>query len=120
MEKQININLNSFKVFVHPVDYKNIKAFAEVEFLDSEGNLVIKVKGFTVKLKEFNGKSTLSVDFPAYPSKGKFKNSFYVAVRAIWQLIVDEILSELAQANGGLTPDDYKNNEDIDPDDIPF
>jgi|GEM_PF-3639940 len=123
MEKEINLNLTKLLVIVSPVDYGIVKAFAEVHFLDAQGIPVFKLRGFTVKLKDFKGTSALSVDFPAYPSKGFYKKVLYIENHDLWKLVADSILETLAQLTGNLTADEYKKldtTEEINPDDIPF
>ena len=124
MEIQMNINTNKVIIKVKPHELSNIKAFAELQFVNSSGAIIFKVKGITIKEKQFgnSSKSIITADFPAFPSKkGKngFMTSFVIENKDIWREITNAVLDEYSRQTGtNVTP--IQKQEEISPDDIPF
>lgn len=68
------------KVLIRPVvnsNQSNLMAVAEVHFLDDEGFVVMKAKGFRIAEKVYpNGDRRTAVDFPTYVTGGRYYKSF--------------------------------------------
>lgn len=85
----------------------NILAFGELWFFEEgKSEPIFKAKGFTIKLKEFEGKQILAVDFPAFrskKSKGGFQTSFVFENAKLVEDVRKMFLEEFNQISGGLT-----------------
>lgn len=94
----------------------NILAFGELWFFeDDRKEPFIKVKGFTIKSKEFKGKKTLTADFPAFPSKLSktgYKTSFVFEDLSLVEDVRKMFLSEFSQASGGLSSTEAEELQD--------
>ncbi len=127
MEIPLNITIEKAVIKVEKAKVGNIIGFAEVHFIDNQRKIILKHKGFAIKLKKFSGLSTpqISVDFPAFPSKrGKngFMTSFIIENENnnLWRQIVEVILKEYAEVTGGISAKELQELENVNPEDIPF
>ena len=123
MEISFTMKIQKAVITVNPREAGAIKAFAEVHFMDEQNQLLMKVKGITVKLKQFSDYAPkLGVDFPAFPSK-KSKTghitSFILEDKTLWRYLTEEVLTEYRRATGDQTPSMYL-NETVNPDEIPI
>jgi hypothetical protein len=97
----------------------NIKAFGEIWFYaKDETNPLMKIKGVTLRIKDFGGNSFTSVDFPAYKSGVRFLKSFVIENRSLYQDVIELFLKEYAEQSG--EPVTETRSENIDPEEIPF
>ena len=106
-QTQIAINFT-----VTPLDspIKDILAFAELEVIHGQSEAILfKVRGYSIKLMEFSNKPTLMVNAPAFRSGRRFKKSFVIDDKELWNTVREAMLDELSQKNGGLTATDYWN-----------
>jgi len=125
MDIPINFSVNKAIILLKKVKIGNIVGFAEIHFSDISNNVVFKVKGFTIKLKQFISSSPakICVDFPAFRSirgKNGFMTSFVLEDKGLWKMIVQAILQKYAEDTGGITPGELQNQEDVDPNEVPF
>ena len=98
---------------------REIVGFAELQFIDENGNVLIVGRGYTIKVKTFKNVPTFVVNAPAYKSGFGYKTSFIVEDKSLWMNISNAILEDFRNQTGDLKPEDYI-SEDINPDDIPF
>jgi len=104
------------KLRLAPERTDNIKAFGELWIYPVEqSEPLFKVKGFTIRLKEFTSSGkVLTVDFPAYgssKSKTGFQTSFVTESKALLQDIRNLFLQEFEQASEGLSAEEVVRSE---------
>lgn len=109
MEIQLGIILEKLvpkvKIAVGRAD--DIQAFGELWFhLETQEDPIFKVKGFTIRLKEFGGKKVLSVVFPGFRSGKGFQTSFVTEDKGLLDDIRKLFLDEFAQTTGGMNADE--------------
>lgn len=79
-EEELDFLISHIKVIVRPVNktrQSNLLAVAEVQFLNEDGFVVMKVRGFRIAEKTFpNGIVDVKVDFPSYTSGGRYFKAF--------------------------------------------
>lgn len=125
MEIPIPIQLSKIDVQVTAVrdnkPLKDIVGFFELIFFDGDNKPLIKVRGCTVKVKQFKETDgpVFTINAPAYRSSLKYRTSFFLENLSLWHDIEKIVLEELSQQTGGLTPKDYV-IEDVNSRDIPF
>ncbi|MFH0937068.1 MAG: hypothetical protein V1808_02130 [Candidatus Daviesbacteria bacterium] len=82
--------------------HDNIQAFGELWIhIQGEADPIFKVRGFTIRLKEFGGKKVLSVVFPAYPVSIGFQTSFIAVNKSLWEDINKLFIDALGEQTGG-------------------
>ena len=82
--------------------HDNIQAFGELWIhIQGEADPIFKVRGFTIRLKEFGGKKVLSVVFPAYPLGIAFQTSFIAVKKSLWEDINKLFLDAFREQTGG-------------------
>jgi hypothetical protein len=122
MNKTIPISANNIQVEVKATHDRpdNIKAFGELQILsDDNVDPILKVRGFTIRLKQFGAKEVLSVTFPAYMAKRRYQTSFIIENKNLYKDIVYLFLDTYYHEIGE-TPPERKPDEYVDPDEIPF
>lgn len=124
MEITTPIQLSKIDVQVKAVrdnkPLKDIVGFFELIIFDEDNKPFIKVRGGTVKVKQFgDNEPVFTLNAPAYKSGIKYRTSFFIENLNLWHDIGKVILEELSQQTGGLTPKDFI-IENINPEDIPF
>lgn len=109
MEMQLGITIEKIVTRLKLAEGRddNIKAFGElwIHTLDEE-DPIFKVKGFTIRHKEFNGKKVFNVVFPAFRAGKSFQTSFVATNKALWKDITALFLKEFGQLTGGLGAED--------------
>jgi len=115
MEIPLGIQLTNIKVNIKPLDrkIKDIVGFFEIIITDDEDKPFFKVRGGTIKVKQFEATPSpvFTLNAPAYRSGFGYRASFIVESKALWSDITKAILEEFSQLNGGLTPEDYMGEE---------
>lgn len=124
MEIPIPIQLSKIDIQVKVVrdnkPLKDIVGFFELIIFDEENRPFIKVRGGTIKVKQFgNNEPVFTINAPAYKSGFKYRTSCIFENKGLWFDLEKAILEELAQQTGNITPKDFL-SEDIDIKDIPF
>ena len=121
MEMALGITIEKLVIKVRPTKDRpdNIKAFGELWFYaEADTEPTFKVKGFTIRLKEFEAdKKVLSVVFPAFrspASKTGYQTSFITENAGLLEDIRKLFLQEFKQ----LSEDRYESESEIDVDDI--
>ena len=109
MEIQMGIKITAMKIEVSlpKKQILDIVGFAEVQFLDKDGEPIFKVRGYTIKVKTFKDKPTFTVNAPAYRSGFNYKTSFVVEEMPFWEKVKNGILNEFKEQTGDLNPEDY-------------
>lgn len=111
MEMQLGITIEKLatKVKIAQGRTDDIQAFGElwVHITEQEEPL-FKVKGFTIRLKEFGGKKVLSVVFPGFRSGKGFQTSFITESKELLGDIRKLFLDEFAQTSGGMSADEVE------------
>ena len=115
MEMELGITIAKLVIQVRLAQDRpdNIKAFGELWFYtEGDSEPVFKVKGFTIRLKEFeSGKKVLSVVFPAFPSpasKTGYQHSFITENQALYEDIIKLFLQgfeQLSEGRGEVKPE---------------
>lgn len=116
-------NICNLKTTVKLNDREGSKviAYGELQLLDDDMEVVYKIRGYTIVIKEYGESQTPAymVNPPAYGPR--YTKAFIVEDRDLFKKISDLFIQELKQENGGLTP---KERESIDSekiaDQIPF
>lgn len=121
MEITIATQIEKIIIHVTPAREKigDIVGFVELQFIDDQNNTVFITRGYTIRVKSYNNIPTFSVTAPAYGSGHKYRVSFIIENKSLWQDLVKKILDDFTNQTGGKKPEDYI-SEDINPDDIPF
>ena len=96
-----------------------IVGFVELQFIDGRNNTVFITRGYTIRVKTFNNTPTFSINAPAYKSGYKYRASFIIESKSLWNDLVKTILEDFSNQTGGKKPGDYI-EEDVNPDDIPL
>lgn len=97
----------------------DIKAFGELWIhISDEKDPIFKVKGFTIRHKEFKGKKVFNVVYPAFRAGKSFQTSFVAENKALWKDIVILFLKEFGQLTGGLGAEDIANLLKPEPEEI--
>ena len=128
MEILIPIQLNKIDIQVKAVKdnkpFKDIVGFFELTIFDEGNNPFIKVRGGTIKVKQFKDvpNPVFTVNAPAYKSGLIYRTSFIIESKGLWKDIENTILEDFAQQTGGLKPEDFIKamEENVNPEDIPF
>ena len=85
----------------------DIQAFGELWIhIPDQADPIFKVKGFTIRLKEFSGKKVLCVVFPGFRSGKGFQTSFVTEDKGLLADIRKLFLDEFAQTTGGMNADE--------------
>lgn len=120
MDKKFEVNLpfdkstSGAKVSVSLVSGRNpIIGFAQIDFG------FVKIKGCTIKEKDFkhDGNTTLTFDLPAYRAGQIFVKSAYFPDKQFYGQITNAVINKVREELGYTPPN---NEEDVNPDDIPF
>lgn len=98
---------------------RDIVAFAELQFIDETGKILIAGRGYTIKVKTFKNTPTYVVNAPAYKSGFVYKTSFIVDDKSLWNDISKAILEDFRDQTGDLKAEDYFSTF-LNPDDLPF
>lgn len=108
MEMALGITIEKLLVKVRPTQGRtdNIKAFGELWlYAEADTEPTFKVKGFTIRLKEFeSAKKVLSVVFPAFrspASKTGYQTSFITENISLYGDINKLFLQEFEELSGG-------------------
>ena len=106
MYKEIRIEKLVARVKLAPDNYANrsLHAFGELHFYQTEQDEpFIKIKGWTIRTKEFGDKKVLTVVPPAYPSGKRLQGSCFINNKEFWKEVVKLFLDEYAQVTGGMS-----------------
>ena len=123
MEIPIPIQLSKIEIQVKAVrdnkPFKDIVGFFELTIFDEDNKSFIKVRGGTIKVKQFDNPAepVFTINAPAYKGSLGYRTSFVFESLSLWRDVEKAILEEFSQQTGGLTPKDYI-TEDIDIKDI--
>jgi hypothetical protein len=128
MEIPIPIQLDKIDIQVKAVrdnkPLKDIVGFFEMTIFDGDNKPFIKVRGGTIKVKQFKKlpKPIFTVNAPAYKSAMVYRTSFIIESKSLWRDIEKTILDDFFQQTGGLSPEDFikATEENVNPEDIPF
>lgn len=108
MEMALGITIEKLEVRVKLAQGRtdNIKAFGELWFYgQGESEPTFKVRGFTIRLKEFpSSGEVLTVVFPAFgseKSKTGFQTSFIIHNKGLWGDVTNLFLDEFKQLSEG-------------------
>ena len=94
----------------------NLLAFGELWFFEEgKEEPTFKVKGYTIREKEFGEKRVICVVPPAYRAGFKFQTSFIVENKALYKDITNLFLKGFQE----LTGDVFTQSEEINLNDIP-
>lgn len=102
----------------------NIRAFGELWiYFIGENEPLFKVKGFTIRQKEFEGRTVFNVVFPAFKAGMKFQTSFVAEDKSLWKSLLVLFLQEFSRQTEGLGNEDIarlnsQESEEIDPDEV--
>jgi len=120
MDISFGIHTDTIRVVIFKKNIGSIVAFAEIHFVNDAKKVIFKVKGFTIKLKQFKraNEPMLCVDFPAYPSKRGYMKSFILEDIEHWKFFNKAILNAYAQESGGVDASELKDYEDVKPEKI--
>lgn len=117
MDMELNLNVKGLTIEVTPVVRKdNIKGFVIWTFITDCGE--IKVKGGTVRIKEFGSQKLLSYDFPAYKAGFKYHKSVYMSNLELYKTLCKATVDKYCSLTGEL-PNEIQ-DEEINLDDIPL
>lgn len=109
MEMQLGITIDKIVTKLKLAEGRDddIKAFGElwIHILDQE-EPIFKVKGFTIRHKDFRGKKVFNVVFPGFRSGKGFQSSFVAESKALWKDILILFLQEFGELTGGLGAED--------------
>lgn len=109
MYKEIRIEKLVAKVKLAPDKYANrsLHAFGELHFYEfGQDEPFVKIKGWTMRTKEFGDKKVLTVVPPAYPSGKRLQGSCFINNKELWKEVVKLFLDEYAQVSGGMTAEE--------------
>jgi len=125
MKIPIPIRLSKIDIQVKAVrdnkPLKDIVGFFEFIIFDEDDKPFIKVRGGTIKVKQFKESDgpVFTINAPAYKSSFKYRTSFIFESKSLWKDVEKAVLEEFIEQTGGLTPQDFI-IEDINLDDIPI
>ena len=109
MYKEIRIEKLVAKVKLAPDKYSNrsLHGFGELHFYQSgQDEPLLKIKGWTIRTKEFGDKKVLTVVPPAYPSGKRLQGSCFINNKEFWKEVTKLFLDEYAQVTGGMTAEE--------------
>lgn len=118
MYMELNINIHSIEIEITAVARQdNILAFVDWIFKTDIGDM--KLKGGTIRRKEFKSKTKLSFDVPAIRSKGGFIKAFFLDNKKVFLQLCAATVKKYCEETGELF-EDFSHYEEVNPDDIPF
>ena len=117
MDMELNINIKGLEIEVTPVIRKdNIKGFIVWTFLTDNGEL--KIKGGTVRAKEFGSQKLLTYDFPAYKAGFKYHKALFMSNLELYKRLCKATIEKYCSLTGEF-PNEIP-EEEINLDDIPL
>lgn len=114
MEMPLNIEIEKLYIKVKVAEGRrdDIKAFGEMWIHPpNQVEPIFKVKGFTIRLKEFSGKKVLTVVFPAFRAGKSFQTSFITEDKSLLADIRKLFLDEFGNLTGGLSADELASQD---------
>lgn len=126
MEMQLEMVMEKMIAKVKIVEGRsdNIRAFGELWiYFQGENEPLFKVKGFTIRQKEFDGRTVFNVVFPAFKAGMKFQTSFVAESKSLWKSLLVLFLQEFGKQTDCLGAEDIARlnspeSEEIDPDEV--
>lgn len=121
MDMQLGLTIEKLFVEVKLAEgnKKDLRAFGELLLYEEEQEEpTIKVRGFTIREKEFKGKKVMTVVFPAYPTSKRFQTSFILEKKSLWADVTKLFLDAYYQKVGGSPDEKMPWEEGLDVDEI--
>lgn len=77
----------------------NLHAFGELWLYQKHEyeEPIFKIKGWTIRTKEFGAQQVLTVVPPAYPTSRNYLTAFFINDKVLWKKVVDMFLYEYDQ-----------------------
>lgn len=99
MNMELNIQITNLEIEIKPtVREDNIKAFVNLIFNSSQGD--IKIKNGTLRLKSFGTKQMLSYEVPAVKTAHRYNKVFYLDNLELYKKICDAVIKEYSSVTG--------------------
>ena len=111
MEMPLEITMEKLVTSVKLAEGRNdnIKAFGELSIrIIGQEEPLFRGVGFTIREKEFNGKTVYNVVFPAFKAGLKFQTSFVAVQKSMWRDISIMFLTDFHKFTG-LGAEDIEN-----------
>ncbi|MEK7168393.1 MAG: hypothetical protein AAB778_00090 [Patescibacteria group bacterium] len=110
---ELNIVIRKFELEITPVIRKdNIKGFVIWTFVTDRGEL--KIKGGTIRLKEFGSKRILTYDFPAYRAGFKFCKAVFMSDLELYKTLCNATVEQYCQMTGDLRSEIFEAEINLD------
>ena len=97
MQIPIGISITKIELILKLAENRedNIKAFGEIRLYEHDSATpIFKIKGYTLRLKDFSGKQIISVSAPAFRSGSRFQTSFIFENKNLWSDLSKEFINE--------------------------
>ena len=119
MNMELQIIIHSLEVDISAQAREdNIRAFVIWIFKTNVGD--IKIKGGTIRRKEFGSKSLLSYEPPSIKGRqGKYNRTFFMDDKQLYLKLCAYTIKRYCEESGE-SGQDFSHYEEVNPDDIPF